>query len=116
MQWWGGCLLTLWVGAIPCAYAGLIVASRAEIRRRSHDGLAGETRFLWNDYTPVFFFWEVVETYRKLGRNIFHSSLVPARPGSRERSAVCIAPSASSIARSAASTACTPLAAREMGR
>ena len=61
----GAWLLLLWAAAVPLAYGALLRGSLGAIRRGHADELASETCFLWNDYTPAFCFWELVETYRK---------------------------------------------------
>ena len=67
VQWWGGALLVLWAGLIPCAYTALLVIARREIRRGLLDGLAGETSFLWDTYTQQFYFWEVCVGWGQCG-------------------------------------------------
>ena len=53
-------LLVLWVLVVPGSFYLLLWRARAAIRGKGgNDEVAAETRFLWQDYTPQLYFWEV---------------------------------------------------------
>ena len=58
--------LALWPIGVPCAYALLLWRCRAEIRTGRPSWLASSARFLSEDYSHKFLWWEVLDMTRKL--------------------------------------------------
>jgi hypothetical protein len=59
-------LLALWPIGVPATYALLLALCGRSIRTERLSPLAGYVRFLWTDFRPRFFFWELVQ-WRGLG-------------------------------------------------
>ena len=67
----GWALLAVWpVGVFAC-YLALLVRSGHAIRTERLSHLASCIRFLWADYEPRYFFWELLDMARKLSLTSF---------------------------------------------
>jgi hypothetical protein len=59
-------LFTVWIILIPLAFVVLLRSIGPSVRSKSITFLADACRFLWHDYDVSMFFWDIVDTYRKI--------------------------------------------------
>ena len=70
--------VVIYAGLIPISYAGLLFTSRHAIQRGPPTALSQALRFLHAEYVPRSFWWELVETGRKV---VLTGFLAPLMPG-----------------------------------
>ena len=56
----------LWSVLVPLVYLVLILRIRRTVVEKHSSHLANACKFLWVDYNPSFFFWDVIDVMRKL--------------------------------------------------
>jgi hypothetical protein len=59
-------LFTVWILLIPLAFVVLLKYIGPSVRSKSITFLADACRFLWQDYDANVWFWDIVDTYRKI--------------------------------------------------
>jgi hypothetical protein len=59
-------LFFLWPVLVPLVYLWLILQIRRDVIQKHITNLANACKFLWDDYTPSFLFWEVFDMERKI--------------------------------------------------
>merc|ERR1740124_1432558 len=61
---WG--LFVLWPLLVPLAMLAMVWKIRHAVRSKSTTPLAEACSFLWRDYSESFFYWEIIDLYRKI--------------------------------------------------
>eukprot|EP00592_Proboscia_alata_P023596 CAMPEP_0194424146 /NCGR_PEP_ID=MMETSP0176-20130528/23412_1 /TAXON_ID=216777 /ORGANISM="Proboscia alata, Strain PI-D3" /LENGTH=2584 /DNA_ID=CAMNT_0039233745 /DNA_START=230 /DNA_END=7984 /DNA_ORIENTATION=+ len=59
-------LFTVWILLIPLGFVVLLKYIGPSVRSKSISSLADASRFLWQDYDASMWFWDIVDTYRKI--------------------------------------------------
>jgi hypothetical protein len=59
-------LFTIWIILIPLAFIALLKHIGPSVRSNSITFMADACRFLWQDYDASMWFWDIVDTYRKI--------------------------------------------------
>jgi hypothetical protein len=59
-------LFTIWILLIPLAFVVLLKSIGPSVRSKSITFMADACRFLWQDYDESIWFWDIVDTYRKI--------------------------------------------------
>ena len=59
-------LLSLWIVVVPMAFFVLLKYVSPSIESGSITFLADACRFLWEDYNPSIWFWDIIDTMRKM--------------------------------------------------
>jgi hypothetical protein len=59
-------LFTVWILLIPLAFVVLLKYIGPSVQSKSITFLADACRFLWQDYDASMWFWDIVDTYRKI--------------------------------------------------
>jgi hypothetical protein len=59
-------LFTVWILLIPLAFVVLLKSIGPSVRSKSITFMADACRFLWQDYDASMWFWDIVDTYRKI--------------------------------------------------
>jgi hypothetical protein len=59
-------LFTVWILLIPLAFVVLLKYIGPSVQSKSITFLADACRFLWQDYDANVWFWDIVDTYRKI--------------------------------------------------
>lgn len=57
---------TIWIVLTPLAFLMLLWYISSSIRSNEITSLANDCRFLWEDYDSSMWFWDIVDTYRKV--------------------------------------------------
>ena len=58
-------LFIVWPVAVPCSCLLLLSSISHRLKTRSSTPLVTASRFLWRDYKPDLWYWEVVDMVRK---------------------------------------------------
>jgi hypothetical protein len=59
-------LLSIWIVAVPISFFVLLKYVSPSIESGSITFLADACRFLWHDYNPSIWFWDIIDTLRKI--------------------------------------------------
>jgi hypothetical protein len=59
-------LFIVWIVLIPLAFVVLLKSIGPSVRSKSITFMADACRFLWQDYDESIWFWDIVDTYRKI--------------------------------------------------
>jgi hypothetical protein len=59
-------LFTIWILLIPLGFVLLLKYIGPSVQSKSISFLAAACRFLWQDYDASIWFWDIVDTYRKI--------------------------------------------------
>jgi hypothetical protein len=59
-------LFTIWIVLIPLAFIVLLKYIGPSVQSKSITFLSDACRFLWQDYDANMWFWDIVDTYRKI--------------------------------------------------
>ena len=66
LERWAYGLIPLWPAGVPALYLIFLLACRRTIRAGRVTNASASVRFLWSDYRPEVYLWEVLEVLRKL--------------------------------------------------
>lgn len=66
LERWAYGLILLWPAGVPALYLIFLLACRRTIRAGRVTHASASVRFLWSDYRPKVYLWEVLEVLRKL--------------------------------------------------